>query len=82
MSDMALLAEENIDIALLPIGDVFTMGPGDALRAVKMIQPKLVIPMHYNTFPPIVQDPDAFAVAVQAAGFQAKVLHPGETLTI
>ena len=82
MSDMALLAEENIDIALLPIGDVFTMGPGDALRAVKMIQPKLVIPMHYNTFPPIVQDPDAFAAAVQAAGFQAKVLHPGETLTI
>ena len=53
-----------------------------SLRAVKMIQPKLVIPMHYNTFPPIVQDPDAFAAAVQAAGFQAKVLHPGETLTI
>ena len=49
---------------------------------MKMIQPKLVIPMHYNTFPPIVQDPDAFAAAVQAAGFQAKVLHPGETLTI
>ena len=82
MSDMALLAEEKIDVALLPIGDVFTMGPGDALRAVKMIQPKLVIPMHYNTFPPIVQDPDAFAAAVQAAGFQAKVLHPGETLSI
>ena len=61
---------------------VFALGPGDALRAVKMIQPKLVIPMHYNTFPPIVQDPDAFAAAVQAAGFQAKVLHPGETLTI
>ena len=82
MSDMALLAEEKIDVALLPIGDVFTMGPGDALRAVKMIQPKLVIPMHYNTFPPIVQDPDAFAAAVQAAGFQAKVLHPGETLSL
>ena len=82
MSDMALLAEEKIDVALLPIGDVFTMGPADALRAVKMIQPKLVIPMHYNTFPPIVQDPDTFAAAVKAAGFEARVLRPGETLSL
>ena len=80
MSDMALLAEENIDVALLPIGDVFTMGPEDALRAVKMIRPKLVVPMHYNTFPPIVQDAVAFASAVQEAGFQARVLRPGEIL--
>ena len=82
MSDMALLAEEDLDAALLPIGDVFTMGPVDALRAVKMIRPRLTVPMHYNTFPPIVQDPDAFAAAVQAAGFQARVLRPGETLTL
>lgn len=82
MSDMALLAEEEIDAALLPIGDVFTMGPADALRAVKLIRPKLVIPMHYNTFPPIAQDPDAFAAQVQAAGFQARVLHPGESVTL
>lgn len=82
MSDMALLAEEKIDVALLPIGDVFTMGPADALRAVKMIQPKLIIPMHYNTFPPIAQDPDAFAAAVKAAGFEARVLRPGETLSL
>ena len=82
MADMALLAEEDIDVALLPIGDVYTMGPADALRAVKMIRPKLVIPMHYDTFPPIAQDPDAFAAAVQAAGFQAKALRPGESLSI
>lgn len=82
MSDMALLAEEHIDVALLPIGDVFTMGPADALRAVRMIQPKLVVPMHYNTFPPIVQDADAFAAAVEEAGFHARVLCPGESLTI
>ena len=82
MADMALLAEEHIDVALLPIGDFYTMGPADALRAVKMIQPKLVIPMHYNTFPHITQDPDAFAAAVKAAGFDAAVLHPGESLTI
>ena len=79
---MTLLAEEEIDVALLPIGDVYTMGPADALRAVKMIRPKLVIPMHYNTFPRIAQDPDAFAAAVEAAGFRAKVLQPGESVTL
>ena len=79
---MALLADEEIDVALLPIGDVYTMGPKDALRAVKMIRPKLVIPMHYNTFPLIVQDPHAFAEAVIAAGFQAAVLEPGETYSL
>ena len=82
MSDMALLADEEIDVALLPIGDVFTMGPEDALRAVKMIRPKLVVPMHYNTFPPIAQDPEVFAASVRAAGFQAQVLRPGESLCI
>ena len=82
ITDMALLADEDIDVALLPIGDVFTMGPADALRAVKMIRPKLTVPMHYDTFPPIAQDPEAFAAAVQAAGFQAKVLRPGEVLSI
>ena len=82
MADMALLAYEKIDVALLPIGDLYTMGPDDALRAVKMIQPKLTIPMHYDTFPAIRQDADAFAAAVKAAGFHAEVLHPGETLHI
>ena len=82
ISDMALLAEEEIDVALLPIGDFYTMGPADALRAVKMIRPKLTIPMHYNTFPAIVQDPDAFAASVQAAGFRSRVLRPGESLSV
>lgn len=81
-SDMALLAAEGIDVALLPIGDFYTMGPEDALRAVEMIRPGLTIPMHFNTMPPIVQDGDAFAAAVQAAGYPAKVLQPGETLEL
>lgn len=81
-SDMALLAAEGIDVALLPIGDFYTMGPEDALRAVEMIRPGLTIPMHFNTMPPIVQDGDAFASAVQAAGYPAKVLQPGETLEL
>ena len=82
MTDMALLEEEHIDAALLPIGDFFTMGPADALRAVKLIKPKLTIPMHFGTFPPIAQDPDAFAAACAAAGFGAKVLRPGEAITL
>lgn len=80
--DMTLLADEHIDIALLPIGDLFTMGPKDALRAVKMIQPGMVIPMHYNTFPPITQDAEAFAAKVREAGFDSRVLKPGETLEL
>ena len=82
MSDMALLADEDIDVALLPIGDVYTMGPAEALRAVKMIRPKMVIPMHYDTFPAIAQDPEAFAVAVEALGVRAKVLRPGDSVEI
>ena len=81
-SDMAFLAEENIDVALLPIGDLFTMGPKDALRAVEMIKPKLVIPMHYNTFPPITQDADAFVEQVRKLGVEARALKPGEELEV
>lgn len=81
-SDMALLAEERVDAALLPIGDVYTMGPEDAVRAVKLIRPGIVVPMHYGTFPAIVQDPAAFAAAVKNAGFRARLLAPGESLTL
>lgn len=77
IADMQLLAGQ-VDIALLPIGDNFTMGPEDAARAVEMIRPKVVIPMHYNTFDVIRQDPQAFARRV---GERAKVviLKPGES---
>lgn len=80
--DLSLLAAEQVDVALLPIGDVYTMGPQDALRAVEMIRPALTVPMHYNTMPPIVQDGGAFAAAAAAAGFPARVLEPGETLEL
>ena len=82
MTDMTLLAEEDIDVALLPIGDFYTMGPADALRAVKLIRPRLTVPMHYNTFQAIAQDPEAFAAACKEAGFAAKVLQPGEEMTL
>lgn len=81
--EMSLLAEENIDVALLPIGDRFTMGPEDALRAVRMIAPKKVVPMHYNTMPPIEQDPEAFKQRVEeATDAEVVVLGIGETMTI
>ncbi len=63
---MALIGEEGIDVALLPIGDNYTMGPDDALRAVKLIRPRVVIPMHYNTWGLIAQDPQAWAERVRA----------------
>lgn len=62
--DMKLLSDENIDLALLPIGGNFTMDITDAVKAVKFIQPKLVVPMHYNTFGLITADPETFKEAV------------------
>src|SRR5438552_753804 len=63
--DMKLIGEEGIDLAILPIGDNYTMGPDDAVRAVKLLQPKMVVPIHYNTFPLIAQDAQAWAARVQ-----------------
>ncbi|MGI6357226.1 MAG: metal-dependent hydrolase [Bacillota bacterium] len=83
IAEMQFLADEEIDVALLPIGDFYTMGPEDALKAVGMIRPKCVIPMHYNTFPVIQQDPHAFKQAVEALGLcQVKMLNPGEVLEV
>lgn len=59
--DMKLIGElHNIDLALVPIGSNFTMGPDDAAVATHMIKPKLAIPIHYNTFPVIEQDPKKY----------------------
>jgi L-ascorbate metabolism protein UlaG (beta-lactamase superfamily) len=77
--DMRLIGEEGIDLAILPIGDNYTMGPDDALRAVKLIQPRKVIPVHYDTFPLIAQDASAWAARVKAeTKAEAIVLQPGE----
>ena len=78
--DMRLIGEEGIDVAVLPIGDNYTMGPDDALRAVKLIEPTAVIPIHYNTFDVIAQDPHAWADRVQAeTAAEPVVLKPGES---
>jgi L-ascorbate metabolism protein UlaG (beta-lactamase superfamily) len=81
--DMKLIGEEGIDLAFLPIGDNYTMGPSDAVRAVKFLTPKKVVPIHYDTFPQIVQDPALWAEQV-AKQTLAKpiVLKVGEWLEI
>ena len=75
-SDMKLLGElYKPDIACIPIGDRFTMGPELATKAAEFIGAKIAIPIHYNTWPPIEQDPANF----NPAGVQVKVMAPGET---
>ncbi len=81
--DMKLIGEEGIDLAVLPIGDNYTMGPDDAVRAVKLIEPKKVLPIHYNTWPLIAQDPAAWAARVrQETRSEPVILKPGETLEL
>ena len=63
---MSLIGEEGIQLAVLPIGDNYTMGPDDALRAVKLIEPEFVVPVHYNTWDLISQDADAWKKRVEA----------------
>lgn len=78
--DMQLIGDEELDVAVIPIGDFYTMGPKDALRAVKFLRPKVVIPCHYNTFPPIEQDPQRFVDLVGGAA-EVVVLDPGASHT-
>lgn len=81
--DMRLIGEEGIDLAVLPIGDNYTMGPDDALRAVKLIQPSHVIPIHYNTFGLIAQDGEAWGKRVEAeTQTKAHILKPGESFVL
>ncbi len=81
--DMRLIGEEGLDLAAVPIGDNYTMGPDDALRAVKLLQPKVVIPIHYNTFPLIQQDVQAWKKRVEAeTETRVEVLLPGGTFAL
>ena len=78
--DMKLIGEEGIDLAVLPIGDNFTMGPGDALRAVQFIKPKAVIPVHYDTWELIAQDSLEWALRVEdETDTSCVVIAPGES---
>ena len=81
--DMKLIGEEGLDLAILPIGDNFTMGPDDALRAVKLLTPKKVFPIHYNTWPIIAQDARVWPEQVRKeTQTEAVVLEAGGSLEV
>lgn len=81
--DMELIGDEGIDLAILPIGDNYTMGPDDALKAVKLLRPKQVVPTHYSTWDLIKQDPHAWKKEVEAeTESKVIVLKPGESLSL
>ncbi|KJL05834.1 MULTISPECIES: metal-dependent hydrolase [Priestia] len=79
-SDLKLIGRHKPDLAFLPIGDNFTMGPEDAAIAAEWVQAKLVVPIHYNTFPVIKQDPHQFVESL--SGIEGKVLKAGEGLDL
>ncbi|HEX9751486.1 MAG TPA: metal-dependent hydrolase [candidate division Zixibacteria bacterium] len=79
--DMKLIGEMHpIDVALLPIGDNFTMGVTDAIKAVEFLKPRRVVPMHYDTFDLIKADPGRFAVGARSHGCEPVILAIGESL--
>ncbi|MGQ9615307.1 MAG: metal-dependent hydrolase [Spirochaetota bacterium] len=81
--DMKLIGEMNrIDLALLPIGDNFTMGIDDAVKAAELLNAALYIPMHYKTFDLIDVEPADFIKMVEAKGMKAKLLGIGETVQV
>jgi L-ascorbate metabolism protein UlaG (beta-lactamase superfamily) len=81
--DMQLIGDEQLDIALLPIGDHFTMGPDDARKAVDLLRPGTVIPCHCNTFAAIEQDREAFQDRVEReTASRVVILDPEESIEL
>jgi L-ascorbate metabolism protein UlaG (beta-lactamase superfamily) len=81
--DMKLIGEmTSIDYMLLPIGDNFTMGITDAVKAVELVAPKMAVPMHYNTFPVIEANPNEFKKLTESKGFKVRVLNFGEEIEL
>ena len=77
--DMELIGEAELDVAVLPIGDHYTMGPEDSFKAIKYLKPRHVIPTHYNTWPPISQDVEMWAEEVKThTSAWPVVLEPGD----
>lgn len=81
--DMSLIGDEGLDLAVIPIGDNYTMGPEDALRAVRLLRAKLVVPIHYSTFPVIHQDAAAWAEKVEReTSSRVLLMQPGEEISV
>ena len=82
-AEMAWIGDEHdVDVAFVPIGDCFTMGPRDAIRACGMVKPNTAVPIHYDTFPLIEVDVDAWAESMRNAGLVPKVMRPGSSMEL
>ncbi|MCL4206065.1 MAG: metal-dependent hydrolase [Pirellulaceae bacterium] len=76
--DMKLIGMDHIHLAVLPIGDLFTMGPRESLRAIELLAPRMVAPAHYNTWPEIEQDVEEWSLDVRhVTTAQPRVVSPG-----
>ncbi|AFZ66640.1 metal-dependent hydrolase [Deinococcus peraridilitoris] len=80
--DMRLIGERGLDLAMLPVGDSYTMGPEEAARCLDLLQPRHAVPMHYATFPPLFGDPEVFAQGARERGVEPHVLQPGESFEL
>jgi L-ascorbate metabolism protein UlaG (beta-lactamase superfamily) len=81
--DMKCIGSGGLDLAVLPIGGTYTMGPDESIEAVKLLNPRRVAPCHYNTFPPIKQDPMAWAAKVRkCTSAEPIVLEPGGQISL
>ena len=80
--DMKLIGQEGLDLAFIPIGDNYTMGPDDAYKAVEMLMPRHVVPIHFNTWELIAQDAGKWSKRVEKLGVEVHVLKPGESLIL
>jgi L-ascorbate metabolism protein UlaG (beta-lactamase superfamily) len=81
--DMKLIGEMNaIDLMFLPIGDNFTMGIDDAVKAVEFVRPKAVVPMHYHTWDIIDTDPEEFKRKLAGSGVNVAILKPGQAIEL
>jgi len=81
--DMKLIGEMNhIDLMFLPIGDNFTMGVDDAVRAVEFVKPKIAVPIHYQTWDIIDAEPEQFKKKLAASGVKVAILKPNETIEL
>jgi L-ascorbate metabolism protein UlaG (beta-lactamase superfamily) len=78
-SDMKLIGDMGLDYAFICAGDFYTMGPEDALEALKLLRPKAVTPIHHSTFDGIKQDAQAFCAAAEGLGVRGHPLAPGES---
>ena len=81
--EMRLIGAPGLDLAVVPIGDLYTMGPEESVEAIKLLNPKQVAPCHYGTWPPIAQDGAAWAERVKSqTAAEPVVLEPGGRITI